>query len=126
RAHFAPRQALLAATPALAGGALQRRRPLAAGRREVDAVDRAGRQAQLAADAPVLDHRVHVALRADDRVDRAGVDAARAADARCLIDHRHGIAPRLLLQGTRFVRASLARTEWQACLRWFRARSRGP
>src|SRR5260221_14771206 len=88
RAHFVLREALLPAPPALAGGALELLAPLALRRRELDAIDRAGRQAKLAADAPGLDHGVHRALRTDDSVDRAGIDAARAADARRLVDHR--------------------------------------
>src|SRR5260221_6275532 len=45
RAHFVLREALLPAPPALAGGALELLGPLALRRRELDAIDRAGRQA---------------------------------------------------------------------------------
>src|SRR5438034_1188239 len=62
RAYFARREALLPPPTAVAGGTLEARRPLAARRHHVDAVDRAGRHAQLAADAPVFDHGVHGAL----------------------------------------------------------------
>ena len=56
--------------------------PRAAGGQHRDAVDGAGRDAQLAAGAQRRQHRVHALRRADDRVDRARVDAQRAADAR--------------------------------------------
>ena len=46
-----------------------------------DAVHRAGQRAQLAAGALRADHRVHGLGRTDDAVDRAGLDAQRAADA---------------------------------------------
>src|SRR5687767_2977661 len=65
---------------------LERGAPLAARRHHGDAVDRAGRDAQRAADAPRLDHRVHELRRADDGVDRTGVDAPRAADAAAFVD----------------------------------------
>src|SRR3954466_6050326 len=78
--------ALLASPAALTGGALELGRPRSRRGGYVDAVDRAGRQAQLAADAPLLDDRVHEALRADDGVDRAGIDAARTADAVRFVD----------------------------------------
>ena len=55
---------------------------------ERDAVDRAGRDAQLAAGAPRRDHRVHELRGADDRVHRAGLDALGAADADRLVDDR--------------------------------------
>ena len=55
-----------------------------------DAVDRAGRNAELAAAAKRVDHRVHAARPADDRVDRACLDADRAADAACLVDDGDG------------------------------------
>ena len=58
-----------------------------------DAVDRAGRDAQLAAGAQRRQDRVHALLRADDRVDRAGRDAQRAADARGLVDDGHEQRP---------------------------------
>src|SRR5262249_21899735 len=53
-----------------------------------DAVDRAGRDAQLAAVALRRDHRVHEIRRADDRVHRARLDALGAADAIFLDDAR--------------------------------------
>src|SRR5699024_9229106 len=55
---------------------------------DLDAVDGAGRNAQLAADARLVDHRVHALRRADDGVERTGVDAARAADAALRVDAR--------------------------------------
>ena len=65
----------------------------AAGADERDAVDRADRQAQLAAGAGGLDHRVHALRRTDDAVDRAGLDAQRAADAPGLVDDRERRGP---------------------------------
>ncbi len=47
----------------------------------VDAIDRTGRDAELAARAQRREHRVHALGGADDRVDRAGLAAQRAADA---------------------------------------------
>jgi hypothetical protein len=64
-------------------------------RHHFDAVHRAGCHAQVAAIAPLRDHRVHQARRTDDRVDRAGLmhsvqpmhrassTTATAAAARC-------------------------------------------
>jgi hypothetical protein len=75
---LAGRVGLLGA-PGLPAGAL-------AGTGTSDAVDRADRHAQLAAGALVVDHRVHALGRADDAVDRAGLDAQRAADAPGLVD----------------------------------------
>lgn len=46
-----------------------------------DAVDGAGRQAQAAAGAFVLDHRVHAFGRTEDGVHGAGLETQRAADA---------------------------------------------
>src|SRR5205085_7702791 len=92
RAHLISCEPHLAAPAPLAGGLLELARPFAARRNHVDAIDRAGRHAQLAADAPVLDHGVHLALCADDRIDRAGLDAARAADAAFLHHQRDRLA----------------------------------
>src|SRR5256885_3158807 len=58
---------------------------------------------------PIIDHRVHVALRGADRIDRPGVASASPAAVRYLLAHRHGIAPGLLLQRTRIVRLPLSR-----------------
>src|SRR5262245_33295981 len=88
----ARREARFARARAVLGGLLERRAPVAARGGHVDAVDRAGRQAQPAAYAPRLDHGVHEALRADDRVDRTGVDAAGAADAARFVDQGDGLA----------------------------------
>ena len=55
-----------------------------------DAVDRAGRDAQLAARAEFRDHRMHEARRAHDGVDRAGRQAPGATDAAFLVDERDG------------------------------------
>ncbi len=60
-----------------------------------DAVDGAGRHAQVATGAELGHHRVHLFRSPDDRVDRAGLDAQRAADAELLVDH--GQRPRALL-----------------------------
>src|SRR5205807_2472512 len=57
-------------------------------RRHTDAVDRAGRHAQLAARAQREDDGVHLVVCADDRIDRAGRQALGAADADFLIDLR--------------------------------------
>ncbi len=56
---------------------------------QVDAVHRAGGDAQLAARAFIGDHRVHQLGGADDGVHRAGLDAFGAADALGLANHRH-------------------------------------
>src|SRR5262245_57181571 len=85
-------QAKLSMTCTILRGFLERRAPRTARRHHVDAIDRAGRQAQPAADAPWLDHGVHQPLRADDGVDRTGVDAARAADAARFVDQGHRVA----------------------------------
>src|SRR5690606_20448566 len=53
----------------------------------LDAVDRAGCEAELAAAALRRNHRVHPAPRADDGVDRADIDALAAPDAARLVDH---------------------------------------
>ncbi|MNP57227.1 hypothetical protein D3C76_1520350 [compost metagenome] len=74
-------------------------------RQQVNAVNRAGRHAQVAARAFGADHGVHQLGRADDGVHRAGLDAFGAANAfgfanigdlrRCMaalvikFDHRH-------------------------------------
>ncbi|CAG9242316.1 hypothetical protein BDI4_1170009 [Burkholderia diffusa] len=55
-----------------------------------DAVDRAGRHAQVAARAQRFDDRVHLFRRADDRIDRACLHAQRAADAQAFVDERDG------------------------------------
>jgi hypothetical protein len=55
----------------------------------VDAFDRAGGQAQFATGALLGDDRVHLLGGADDGIDRAGLDAQRAADAGVLVDDRH-------------------------------------
>src|SRR3546814_9592881 len=55
-------------------------------RPQLDAIDRAGGQAQLAADAFARDDGVQVALRADDGVGRADGQAFRAADTALLVD----------------------------------------
>src|SRR5205085_12383032 len=107
RAHLISCEPDLAAPAPLAGGPLELARPFAARRNHVDAIDRAGRHAQLAADAPVLDHGVHLALCADDRIDRAGLDAAPAADAAFL----HPQRDRPARQGPA-VRASRPGTLW--------------
>lgn len=58
-----------------------------------DAVHRAGRQAQAAADALCGNHGVHELRGADDGVDRAGFEAKRAADAGVFVYHcRLGMA----------------------------------
>src|SRR5690606_34005093 len=53
-----------------------------------DAVDGAGRHAQVATGAQRVDHRVHAARGTDDRIDRAGLDAPGAADAAARVDPR--------------------------------------
>ena len=78
RALRRPARSLQASQPLRAGRDLHHR----------DAVDRAHRHAQLAAGAQRVDHGVHALGRADDAVDRAGLDAQRAADAPGLVDHR--------------------------------------
>src|SRR5437868_1925862 len=50
-------------------------------RHERDAIDRAGRKAELAPGAPARDHGMHQLRRPDDRVDGAGEDALLATDA---------------------------------------------
>ena len=65
-----------------------RRRPGPSGRTQRDAIDRAGRDAELAARAERRKHGVHALGPADDRVDRTRGDAQRAADAGRFIDHR--------------------------------------
>ena len=62
----------------------------------VDAIDRARRQAQLAAGAMTRNHRVHEFRRADDRVDGAGGQTECAADAGLLIYSRHRLLHELL------------------------------
>src|SRR5439155_26738484 len=81
QARFAP----ASANPRVA---LERLGPAPARRDHLDAVDRAGSKAELAADAPGLHHRVHQPLRADDRVYRARVDAQRAADTAAFVARR--------------------------------------
>ncbi len=54
-----------------------------------DAVDGAGRQAQIAAGALGFDDRVHPFRGAEDRVHRAGLDAQRAADTGGFVDDGH-------------------------------------
>ncbi len=51
------------------------------------AIDRAGRQAQGAAGAPVFDDGVHALGNTGDRVHRAGLNAQGAADAQGRVDH---------------------------------------
>ena len=53
-----------------------------------NAIDRARRNAQLTAGTQRGQHSVHSFRRANNGVDRAGCDAERAADARCLVDAR--------------------------------------
>lgn len=52
-----------------------RRRP------HLDAIHRTRGQAQLAAGADILEHRMHVFLGADDGIDRAGRKTSSTADA---------------------------------------------
>src|SRR6201982_3123143 len=70
-----------------------RRRGQAGARHHRDAVDRAGRDAQLAAGAQREHHGVHLPLRTDDRIDRAGWQAAGAADAGLFVDLRYQLRP---------------------------------
>ena len=58
-------------------------------RDSLDAVNRTGRNAQVATSAPVGQHGMHVLVGADDGVDRTGLDAQRAADAVRLVDAGH-------------------------------------
>lgn len=51
------------------------RRPLVSGGNHVDAIDRTGRHAQIAAGAAVRQHRVHELVRADDGIHRASLYA---------------------------------------------------
>ena len=51
-----------------------------------NAVDRAGRHAQVATRAQVGDDRVHLFRRAQDGVDGACLDAQRTADAQAFVD----------------------------------------
>lgn len=60
----------------------------ASGVDERDAVDRAHRDAQLAARAHRIDDGVHVLCAAHDGVYRTGFEAQRAPDAPRLVDHR--------------------------------------
>jgi len=62
--------------------------PRASGGHHLDAIDRTGRHAQVATRAPVVQHRMHVLVRADDGVDRTGLDAQRTADAMRFVDAR--------------------------------------
>jgi len=55
--------------------------PGALSRRERDAIDGTGRQAERATGAPIGEHGMHQLRSADDRVDRTRVDAQGAADA---------------------------------------------
>ena len=87
KANFAQFETLpctLGVNPALGA------RRLRSGFYHADAVDRAWRHAQLAADAVAFDHSVHQPGCADDRVERARLDAQRAADAKLLRDYRDG------------------------------------
>ncbi|CAN0646330.1 hypothetical protein BCEP27_70117 [Burkholderia cepacia] len=59
-------------------------------RQHRDAVDRAGRHAQVATRAQRLDDRVHLLRCPDDRVDRARLHAQRAADAQAFVDEGDG------------------------------------
>ncbi|KAG0731922.1 hypothetical protein G6F23_014829 [Rhizopus arrhizus] len=68
------------------GGVL--RAPGAPGGDHLDAIHRTGRHAQVAARAPVGQHRVHVLVRAHDGVDRTGLDTQRTADAMGFVDAR--------------------------------------
>lgn len=53
-----------------------------------DAIDRAGRHAQVAAGAQRVDDRMHLLGRARDGIDRTCLHAQRAADAQVLVDDR--------------------------------------
>jgi len=55
-------------------------------RYHIDAIDRAGWQAQFAAGAFVDDDGVHVFRRTENCVDRAGLDAQGTADTGLLVD----------------------------------------
>jgi len=57
---------------------------------QLDAIDRAGRQAALATVALGCDDGVHLLGSAHDRIHRAGLDAQRAADALLLAYKRYG------------------------------------
>ena len=67
-------------------------RLLTGDRHHRDAVHRAGRHAQFAAGALIVDHRVHALGGADDAVHWAGLDAQRAADAPGFVDDGQGHA----------------------------------
>ncbi|MNT47263.1 hypothetical protein D3C72_1839620 [compost metagenome] len=60
--------------------------PGAAGRHHLNAIDRTGRHAQVAAGAPVFQHGVHMLVGAHDGVHRTGLDAQRTADAMGFVD----------------------------------------
>src|SRR5690606_13737979 len=68
-------------------------------RHQLDAVDRARRQAQLAAGAVLREHGVHHVRYADDRVDRTGARAEIAADAERLVDTRNPLHARVAEAG---------------------------
>jgi hypothetical protein len=83
--------------------AVQRRLVLARVRSwpHLDAIDRAGRQAQLATGAAIGQNRMHVFRGADDGVHRARREATRASDAARFIDPRHarrGVYPMRRIQ----------------------------
>ena len=60
------------------------------GRTHRNAVDRTGRQAQLATRALRFDHSVHELVCADDGVDGAGRAAVGTSDAQGFINYRNG------------------------------------
>ncbi|MNV74252.1 hypothetical protein D3C71_1674570 [compost metagenome] len=66
------------------GGVL--RGPGASGGHHLNTVHGTGRHAQVAAGAPVGQHRVHVLVGAHDGIDGTGLDAQRTADAMRFID----------------------------------------
>lgn len=75
--------------------------------RESNAVDRAWRQAKLAAGATLDKHGVHQPGGADDRIDRTGGHAQGAANAGVLVDPRHRHRPRLTARPIQRQRGSL-------------------
>jgi hypothetical protein len=87
----------VARSKALARGLRVGRTPRAPGSDHVDAIDGAGRKAELAAGAKRREHDVHALGSADDCIDGARIDAQRAPDAPGFVDPRHRERRRLTM-----------------------------
>ena len=76
------------------------------GKYDLDAIDRAGRNAQVAAGAQIGQYRMHHFRGPDDGVDRTGLYAFGATDAFGFTDENHAIGSVFAVQAVQRFRVS--------------------